>query len=408
MNKFKNLLPFKVLFIAVTVLFLTSCEEDYPHANTQPIIENNDLETPTHTMLDIAGRGEDLLADVDALLPAIITPTNGIDYYEVIYNTVGLDGNLTQASGGLAVPTNFDGTSPIATYCHGTSIRDDNTPSQLNQESNIGIIFSSEGFVVVLPDYLGYGPSDGIHPYHHADSEASATIDMIRASKQILDELENAYNDQLFVFGYSQGGHAAMATVKTIEERYSNEFTVTAAAPMSGAYDLSGIQATTFEQDIPYGAPYYLPFILLGYNSVYNIYPEYSDFLNSPWDEQLPPLFDGTHSPGEINAIMPEFPNDIIKDEVFDGFLNNPNHIFRQMLRANSLINYSPATPMRIMYCNGDPLVLFQNSELACAEYSNNSSAEIECVDFGAFDHSGCVLPCLLNARGWFKDLAEF
>jgi len=415
------------LFSILASLFIfNACEEDYPPSGqtlNEPIVDPivDPLDDPT--TMDIEGRGnlvsseilfsksvsevEDLLPSISELLPLIIDVSNGIDYYKIVYETIGLDGQLTQASGAVAVPTNFDGVSPITTYCHGTSILESNIPSAVNAESNIGVIFASEGFVVTMPDYLGFGANPGLHPYHHANSHASATIDMIRATKKLLDQLETAYNDQLFIFGYSQGGHAAMATVKVIEENYADELPITAAAPMSGAYDLAGVQATTFEQDVSYGAPYYLPYILLAYNEVYKLYPSTSDFLNSPWDEQLPPLFDGYHSPSEVNAIMPEIPNDIIRDDFFEAFLNNPNHIFRQVLRDNSLLDFTPSTPMKIFYCNGDPLVLFQNSELACETYIANGATDIECIDNGALDHGGCVLPSLIGARGWFKTLVE-
>jgi hypothetical protein len=45
---------------------------------------------------------------------------------------------------------------------------------------------------------------------------------------------------RLFLIGYSQGGHATAAAHRELEARHANEFTVTAAAPMAGALDLSG------------------------------------------------------------------------------------------------------------------------------------------------------------------------
>jgi len=423
----KLLLKKSITFLSVfaSLILFNACEDDFPPTGqsldptVQPVVD------PMEEMMsmDIEGRGqlvssellfsrnvqevEELLPTISELLPLIIDVTNGIDYHKIVYQTIGLDGQLTEASGAVAVPTGFDGSSPIATYCHGTSILESNIPSAINAESNIGVIFASEGFVVTMPDYLGFGASEGFHPYHHANSTASTTVDMIRATKQMLDLQSVDYSDQLFIFGYSQGGHSAMATVKAIEEFHADELPITAAAPMSGAYDLAGVQATTFEQDIAYGAPYYLPYILLAYNEVYKVYPSTSDFLKSPWDEMLPPLFDGYHSPAEVNAIMPEIPNDIILDSVFDAFLNNPNHIFRQMLRDNSLLNFTPSTPLKIFYCNGDPLVLYQNSELACETYIANGATDIECIDGGPLDHGGCVLPSLIGARGWFKSLVE-
>ena len=60
-----------------------------------------------------------------------------------------------------------------------------------------------------MPDYIGMGESPGLHPYVHGESEATATIDMIRAAREfITDSLNLIDNHQVFLSGYSQGGHA--------------------------------------------------------------------------------------------------------------------------------------------------------------------------------------------------------
>ena len=67
---------------------------------------------------------------------------------------------------------------------------------------------------------IGLGEGEGIHNYMHAETEASATIDLIIYGKELAYELLGvSSNNQLFLFGYSQGGHATMAAVKEIEEK---------------------------------------------------------------------------------------------------------------------------------------------------------------------------------------------
>lgn len=79
---------------------------------------------------------------------------------------------------------------------------------------------------------LGYGP--GLYPDVHAASEATATIDMLRATRNYCQQNAIGLNGQVFLFGYSQGGHATAAAQKMIEEKYPHEFTITASAPMAG------------------------------------------------------------------------------------------------------------------------------------------------------------------------------
>ena len=76
---------------------------------------------------------------------------------------------------------------------------------------------------------------------------------MIRAAREfITNDLNLIDNSQVFLTGYSQGGHACMATHKYIHENsLQSEFDVIASAPCSGPYDLSGIMADTIMSQHP-------------------------------------------------------------------------------------------------------------------------------------------------------------
>ena len=176
-------------------------------------------------------------------------------------------------------------------------------PSPLSYEILVGKYMGSSGFVSVLPDYLGLGDSPGRHPYIHAATEATATIDMLRAAREYCAAHGIGLNGEVFLGGYSQGGHAAMATHRMVQQGFPDEFNVVASAPCSGPYDVSGTQAAVITANEPYPAPYYLPFILLSYKDLYPGLPtEVSDILVAPYDTLLPPLFDGTHSSGDIST----------------------------------------------------------------------------------------------------------
>jgi dienelactone hydrolase len=135
-------------------------------------------------------------------------------------------------------------------------------------EGQVGLLFAGLGYVAFLPDYLGLGlTSRGFHPYVHAASEAWAALDMLRAGDQFCQQLQVAVNAQLFITGYSQGGHGAMALHRAIEKDPSNEFTVTAAAPLSGPYSISGVMRNLILTDTVYYDPAYIPNTALSYQT---------------------------------------------------------------------------------------------------------------------------------------------
>ena len=341
--------------------------------------------------------------------PDLLTYPNNyaLHIYRVVYKTIDAFGEETQASGAVVVPMDAPA-APLCVYTHGTVVERYEVPSYESDELVLGILYGADGYVAVLPDYLGMGDSPGRHPYCHSATEATATIDLMRAARQLCNELGAAYSDQLFIFGYSQGGHAAMATTKAIQEDYSDEFTITASAPMSGPYDLDGAQTDLVLADEPYGAPFYLPYLMFGYNEVYDMYDTPSDYLLAPYDSILPALFDGTHSGGEIDAVMPPVPKNIIRPEVLDDFINNPNNPFRLALKENDLTGWTPEVPILMYYCSGDELVTFQNSINAQNIFIANGSTTTDIYQPSASaGHGDCAEPCFIFANIYFSSLRE-
>ncbi len=354
------------------------------------------------------------IAQTDSVLyaydPGLLIYPNDyeIEIYKVIYKTIDAAGEETQASGAVILPVNTSDLFPLCLYDHGTIVKREEVPSRESDEILLGIVYACAGYVASLPDYLGMGDSPGFHPYCHAATEASASIDILRASKNLCEEKQIQLNEQLFIFGYSQGGHAAMAATREIQENYADEFTVTASAPMSGPYDMSGAQTDFVLQDAPYGAPFYLPYLMFAYNEIYQMYASPSDFLIAPYDETLPPLFDGYHDGWEIDAVMPSVPKNIIRPEVLDDFMNNPENPFRIALQKNDLTGWTPSMQMVMYYCTADELVNHASALNAEAAFEANGSTTTSVFEPSpTSSHTDCAEPCFIYARILFDSLKQ-
>lgn len=331
---------------------------------------------------------------------------NGIEVHRLRYWSTDADGQPIVASGAMMVPTGDTCLHSIACYMHGTILEKEAVPSRLSQEALVGYYLSGIGFVSALPDYLGLGDSPGLHPYVHAATEASASIDLLRAVREWCDAHGVMLNGQLFLAGYSQGGHACMATHRAIEQQFATEFTVTASAPCSGPYDVSGVQAQVMVDTVPYPAPYYLPYVVLAYGSVYpGLFNSPSDVFKAPWDTLLPPLFDGTHGSGDVDAVMPSVPSTVLQDSVLQAFATVPQHPFRLALADNDLYGWVPQAPVRMHYCNADDHVFAGNTQVALQAFQLAGAQEVSAVDMGALDHGACAFPALLAVRAWLMDL---
>lgn len=337
-----------------------------------------------------------------------IKPQYDVLPYKLVYETITPLGARTQASGALLLPDNATNLLPLVSYQHGTITQTNDAPSSMDLlgEVTVGIAFATTGYAAVVPDYLGLGSSPGFHPYHHARSEATACVDMLRAAKSFCASNGFALAGELFLCGYSQGGHATMALLRELETYHTNEFSVTACAPMAGAYDLSGVTTSNFLSGAAAPNPYYFLYLLAAYQSVYHLAGSLSDLLAPPYDSTLPPLLDGTHTGGDINNAMPADPVNILKPEYLAEFRTNPRHPLRLALEENDLYRWRPRAPLRLYHCAADQDVIFANSEVALASFQALGATQVQLIDPNpADDHSSCSEPSLVLAKQWFDSL---
>src|SRR5206468_4376031 len=97
-------------------------------------------------------------------------------------------------------------------------------------------IFAGNGFIYVAPDLLGFGDSTvPRHRYFHAATEASAAVDMLTASATVLSRLHVQRSDKLYVFGFSQGGHVALALHRQLQAAHVD---VNGTATVGGIFDV--------------------------------------------------------------------------------------------------------------------------------------------------------------------------
>lgn len=404
-------LPKALLLLTITMLTFVACDDD-DSANITNIIQSPSPERGSivnKVLVEKYNVNElnDLLESFQPGLSAIYQIQSKVLLYKVLYNTIDSRNRPTIATGAIAVPE-IDDAAPIVSYQHGTVMRKGDVPSYGSAEQLIGLALAgSENFIMSMPDYVGLGDSPGFHPYMHAESEAAASIDLLIALQTICNEEEYQYSDDLFLFGYSQGGHSTMAMHKVLERDYANQFTVTASSPMSGPYDAGGVQTDMLLSDNPFPAAYYLPYVVLSYNEAYQIVDDVYSIFKAPYDSLIQIGFDGEHGSAWINSQLPSVPKEMVNDSVFQAFSTDENHPLRVALNDNNLYDWMPQAPIRMCYCTGDQLVTYRNTEVADSAFAANGATNIETVDMGDLDHGGCVLPCFADARTWFKSFLE-
>jgi len=337
-----------------------------------------------------------------------LTAQYGVNCYKVVYETIDPLGGRTTASGGLYLPQHSGINWPLLSFSHGTITQTNDVPSEaVTLDAFAGIAFASVGYVSVVADLLGLGSSPGFHPYLHARSEATASVDMLRAARNYCASNNIGLNGQLFLAGYSQGGHTEMALHRELERYHTNEFTVTACAPMAGPYDMSGVELNDILSPRCPPNPYYAAYVLVAYQSLYSLAPSWADLLAPPYNSTIPPLFNGNTDSTNINSAMPGCNiSSFLLPAVVSSLTNDPGSPLYQALRDNDLDRWKPLAPMRLYHCSGDLDVLPANSQVAYSNFVAQGATQVQLIDpMPGGDHSTCVIPALTAAKTWFDTL---
>lgn len=188
------------------------------------------------------------LNDPESKVKNGLAPRYDVASWRITYTSTDKDGKELDASGLISVPVKPAGQpSPVLSYQHATTFYDNQAPSNKVEAVEPPIVLAALGYIVVSPDYVGFGASRGHeHPYLIAEPTARAVIDMLNAAQTWRWQQRVADNGQLFLAGYSEGGYATMAAHRAIQlEGGALRDQLQAAVPGAGPYDM---QETLDEQ----------------------------------------------------------------------------------------------------------------------------------------------------------------
>jgi pimeloyl-ACP methyl ester carboxylesterase len=341
------------------------------------------------------------LSDFGSLLTGM---TYTLNMQKISYQSMGADGRVRNLTGLLILPKSTSGARPsvpILLYQHGTEPFRDYSPSQFLSHMNsptdypevmVAAAIASTGYAVAMADYEGLGDDRGTQPYVHGASLARQVVDMLKASRDTIEGTAGtgdspcSWNRQLFLMGYSEGGYVTMVTTRELQLNYAADFTVTASAPLSGPYDLSGVMRTVMLSDATSKAPYFLPFLLTGYNyaTAGRLFSP-SSAMSSPYNATIAPLFDGTTTADKISEAMGMSFNPVqlivpktVLTQQFVAELSEESGPATAFLKENDSYRkpgdvttaWLPTVPVRMYHHRDDELVPYSNSQVAFDAFS--------------------------------------
>ena len=206
-----------------------------------------------------------------------------IESYAGSYWSVDVNGEPIRLSGRIVVPTDHK-VSRVMVVSHFTIGADVEAPSN---EVPLEAVFAARGIAVIEPDYIGYGITRHlIHPYLCSEITSRNVVDMYDAALNFLPAIGcKPKNDDIFVYGFSQGGAVALGVAQYLEERRP-DVKIRLLMCGSGPYDICATYDKLIENDLT-DYPCAIPMIIQGLDNGYHLDLDYSKFFQPGMQEKM-------------------------------------------------------------------------------------------------------------------------
>jgi pimeloyl-ACP methyl ester carboxylesterase len=385
----------QTLLVAVLTLFLFSCDRN--KEEPQPV---NRYLVSSETITEISKETlATQLTDLSPLLGGLAK--NSVQVMRITYKTKNIDGKEITASGAVIIPVTSDPASMISVQ-HGTIMNDEEAPSYFSAQSrdaSFGPLFGALGYILVYPDYIGYGASKEFpHPYEHRESLASASLDMIRAAKELINGQDNiTWNNKLYLAGYSEGGYASMSLFKKIEDEAKNEVDLKAVSCGAGAYDKTAFMNYIINEpteEIASNNRLYL-WVLLSYDRIYGLNRPMSAYFKEPYATQISEKGLQTQLDVSFHSIFNEAFVQGINDGTDTEFINS--------VKDNNVFDWKPSSPLLLVHGDKDNTVFYFNSVNAHeAMKARGANVTLRTVEGG--NHATSIETYLLQTYFFFEN----
>jgi pimeloyl-ACP methyl ester carboxylesterase len=400
----------KILVLILSVIFVSSCHNIFDGDEEPPVneylldyeLKKSYLPVIVETVFD---QLVDEYPDIEQIRDRV---SYGIMVYKLTYKTT-FRGEEKMASGLACIPIG-EGNFPVISYQNGTNTLHSNAPTENpNRDLYMMLEFvASTGFVISLPDYLGFGSSDNMfHPYLHKESTVQSTIDMLRAVREFAMTEKIGLLNEFYITGYSQGGWATMNLQKTMEQEYSGEFDLMASVPCAGPYDLTYINEYIRNRET-YPMPYFLGYIANSYINSGEMTTPLDAIFNESYASKIPGLYDGSKDGEEINEELTTNISELLTDEYLHNFETDTIYSsLKSALETNSISAWNTSVPTRIVHGTADDFVPYQISKNTYDDFIDLgvSTNKVTLIPLEGMGHTDGIIPAGLISINWFLTL---
>jgi dienelactone hydrolase len=334
-----------------------------------------------------------------------------VDTYRLRYETLDENDQITEMRADLFVPYVEANTSfPILVHAAGTTgIGSGCAPlDEWAKERDWGnyrghsLTYASRGYIVILPNGLGFDEPDRIHPYFIAELQARVLLDAARAvrslaNNSLTDDMLAQPTDAVLFMGYSSGGHAVFA-VKDWAASYAPE------VPIKG---IVGFGPTACIETLLREDPIFSPYLVYAYRDFYgNEIIDVDDVFLPRWratfeSDVLDRCVDNIfyyYSRSAREMYTPEF-----RAALYGDGLEEAHPLFAEKLSLNHAgASNGSGIPVLILQGTGDTVVTPESQE-AFRDQLCEQGTPVTYLEYPAVPHTEIRWTSFGDALSWMQ-----
>ncbi|MYE07624.1 MAG: hypothetical protein F4X95_02595, partial [Oligoflexia bacterium] len=310
--------------------------------------------------------------------------TETVTGYRVEYSTRNPYGEREITASGLLLVPALSRPLPLLIYHRSTLLTKDDAPSLIPEtmiimdpiidERATMLMLALQGYIVLAPDYTGYGSSDDIrHPYLHRKSVTQTSLDMFFSVTEALKEYDISSTKDVYVMGYSQGGHGAIAFAEGFQGKNTSDFAIRALAAGGGPYNMLETIRELFDKNVITKITTLL--FMQAYAHIYN-WDLDSIIRKDSYKEVIESAFEYEDTKEPANKI-PSKVDDLFQSQFIEDIQKGRNDSIQKALEENSVHNWAPSMPVLLFHARNDTIVPNSNMKMAYNSFNRNGSAAV-------------------------------
>ena len=276
---------------------------------------------------------------------------------------------------------------PLLIYFYPTLLNKNEAPSLIPptalsmdsiEDYRLMLIFLAlQGYIVMVPDHVGYGSSeDMLHPYLHKQSVAQTATNFLQSAVNTLREKGAVIQRELFIMGYSQGGHGALAFAEAMQNR-SMDFEIKAVSVGGGPYDLLYTAQELLDQKQILKlvvAP-----LLQSYSYIYGW--DLNDIVRKESYADVVSQIYRQDSLQEAVEALPSSTGSLFHPQFLRDMGTGRGDFYQRALEENSVYDWDPDFPVLLFHVKNDGIVPYKNMEIAYRSLRSGRRSQIKKMD---------------------------